>query len=118
MRVEPTAEGAVAPPKPRKRKHLRQYYEDNKVAIIADYQAMGLRVFLKKWKQSTSNWAALKREWEVPGKARGGRMFGTRPAKEPAGDILQTTRDPDRDHYMMLLGYQQAVRDILKIPPG
>jgi len=120
MQVEPTAEGAV-PPKPRKRKLLKQYYEDNKVAVIADYQAMELREFLKKWRLSTANWATLKREWEVPGKARGGKTPKTRPEKKDRLDDRQQTgkQSPqditEHEHYLMLLGYRHAIREILGI---
>lgn len=54
------------PPKPRGNWALHRYYQENRQAIVADYQAMKLRDYLKKWGMSPGTWAKLRADWEVP----------------------------------------------------
>lgn len=59
------------PPRPKKRKQWPQYFEDNKEAIIQDYQVLRLKQFFTKWHISTNLWIELKERWNVAGKSRG-----------------------------------------------
>lgn len=68
----------VVPPKPKKRKDLWKYYEQNKEAMIADYQSMRVSSFFIKWGLSPLTWQKLKQKWGVPNKRR-----GVKPAKSP-----------------------------------
>ena len=68
---------AGVPPRPRKKKQLRAYFEKHKEAILADYYAMGRLDFFKRWGISAATWAELHREWGVTLKGQGGRRKGT-----------------------------------------
>ena len=56
------------PPRPKKRKQLRKYFEQNKEAIIADYRSMKLVLFYRRWGISTNMWLTLKQDWGILGK--------------------------------------------------
>lgn len=56
------------PPRPKKRHQLSKYYEDNKEALLHDYQNLTLREFFAKWHLSTVYWGKLKVRWEVQAK--------------------------------------------------
>lgn len=109
------AERAV-PPRPNRRANHPAYYEENKEAILADFTALKLLDFLKKWKISTFTWQKLKRKWEIKSKQTG--RPNTRPgnlnatAKHSTGDVDVSLTEHER--YLILLGYQQAVREFLR----
>ena len=67
---EGTVEEKAIPPKPRKRKKLWEYYEQNKEAMIADYQSMRVSSFFKKWGLGSLTWQKLREKWEVPNKGK------------------------------------------------
>jgi len=58
------------PPKPKERKKLDAYWEENKEAILHDYRTMKLRDFFHRW-MSVSTWIKYKKRWGVKGKQRG-----------------------------------------------
>lgn len=61
---------AVAtPPKPKKRSLLQKYFEENKEAILQDYQNLKLKEFYAKWHMSSTTWLRLKRDWGIQRKA-------------------------------------------------
>lgn len=45
----------------------RRHFERNKEAMIADYRAMKLTDFFKKWHISSATWSKLRQAWEVVG---------------------------------------------------
>ena len=57
------------PPRPKGKRQLGQYFEDNKVAILQDYQSLKLKEFLAKWHMTSTTWTKLKRGWELLGKS-------------------------------------------------
>lgn len=57
------------PPRPKGKKKLWQYFEDNKEAILQDYQNLRLKEFYAKWHMTSTTWTKLKRDWELPGKS-------------------------------------------------
>ena len=55
---------AAVPPKPKK-DQLLQYFNDNKEAILRDYQNLKLKEFYAKWHMSSTAWRKLKVSWRV-----------------------------------------------------
>jgi len=100
-------------PKPKKRKDNWGYYEQNKEAILADYLLMKLLIFLERWHMTTRTWQMLKKKWEVKNKWKGS---GIRKPKEDKPSTADKEVAPLTEHerYLLLLGWQQAVREILK----
>lgn len=103
------------PAKPSKRSKLDAYWRKYAAEIMADYNSMQLRKFLKRWHMATTTWTGLKKLWEVPKKAR---VLGVRSGKvaklpKPAKDVALSLSEHDR--YLILQGYQQATREFLKI---
>lgn len=96
--------------KPEKRKRRREYFEQNKEAMLADYYLLPIGEFLKKWALSSTTWVNLKRKWNVVSKNT--RLTGTpilRDVKLPSPHDLT-----EHERYLVLLGYQMAVREFLK----
>lgn len=60
-------EAPPVPPKPRKRKLRKKYFEDNKGAILRDYKKLKLKEFLARW-MAVNTWMRLKKEWGIQGK--------------------------------------------------
>lgn len=107
------------PEKPKKRKLLWKYYDEHKEAILADYQSMPLVKFFERWSIWSSTWDRLKERWQFEGKGKGsgqrkGRRTDIKPPKSPKTDESQVVELTERERYLVLLGYQQAVREILK----
>lgn len=102
------------PLRPSKRKKLDEYLEQNKEAIIGDYNSMPLREFFIKWHISTIKWGKLKKLWAVPSKGYMRKSTGrSKTVKEPIADDAQVVPLEEHERYLMLLGYQQAVREFL-----
>ena len=57
------------PPRPKGERQLGQYFEDNKEAILQDYQSLKLKEFYAKWHMSSAAWTKLKRDWKLLGKS-------------------------------------------------
>ena len=102
------------PPKPSIRKKLAAYYEENKDVILADYSAMKLTPFFAKWRINSKVWGELKEKWAVANK---GRSIGKRAHDN---DWVKTGKHgpqgrglTEHEQYLVLLGYQQAVREFL-----
>jgi len=57
------------PPRPRGREQLRLYFEENKEAILQDYQSLKLKGFYAKWHMTSTTWTKLKRDWKLLGKS-------------------------------------------------
>jgi len=57
------------PPRPKGKKQLWQYFEENKEAILQDYQSLKLKEFYKKWRMTSTTWTKLKRDWNLLGKS-------------------------------------------------
>ena len=55
------------PPRPKKRKLIWKYFEDNKEAILHDYQNLKLMDFFVRWHMATTTWQKLKRDWGIQG---------------------------------------------------
>lgn len=53
------------PRRPKKRGLHEEYFEQNKEAILADYQSLRITDFLKKWGISSTTWLKLKIKWEA-----------------------------------------------------
>ena len=114
------------PEKPKKRgEKLKAYWENNKTDILADYQSMPLREFFKRWHIATTTWPKLKELWHVESKwgSRGAKVEAPRPAQEkasPGGVALEAVnlaKHTEHEKYLILLGYQTAIREMLKIIP-
>lgn len=61
-------ETSPAPPRPKRRGQRIQYFEENKEAILQDYQNLKLKEFYNKWHMTSATWTKLKRDWKLPGK--------------------------------------------------
>ncbi|MDP2731051.1 MAG: hypothetical protein Q8O55_11310 [Dehalococcoidales bacterium] len=57
------------PPRPKGKRQLGQYFEDNKGGILQDYQSLKLKEFFAKWHMTSATWTKLKRGWELLGKS-------------------------------------------------
>ena len=55
---------AAVPPRPKK-SQLSQYFNENKEAILRDYQNLKLKEFYAKWHMSSAIWTKLKGSWRV-----------------------------------------------------
>lgn len=108
-------ERAPVPPRPKKRKKLWEYFEQNKKEIIADYQSMILRDFFKRWGITTVTWKKLKDKWKISTKGPGARTVKSLEADSPKVDELALN---EHERYLVLLGYQQAVREFIKARHG
>lgn len=88
------------------------YYEEHKDAIIADFYGMSTLEMVKRWAMSVSTWTKLKGKWGVKSKRR-----GQRPKRQnqepPADEDTGTAPLTEHERYLILLGYQQAIREIL-----
>ena len=100
------------PTRPKKRKHLRKYFEKNKEAILADYTSMKLKDFFKRWGISTNMWIELKKDWSVQGKhnLHATRKKSESPPEDPPDDGSLT----EHERYLILVGWQQAAREFMK----
>lgn len=103
---ENTVEERVVPPPPKKGKKRWAYYEQNKEAILADYYSLKLMEFFKRWRITSTTWLKLKKLWGVINKQK--RIKPRAPV--PDNQIELT----EHERYLILLGYQQAVREFLK----
>ena len=114
---------AEVPPKPSgKRAKVQAYWEKNKEDILVDYGTMKIRDFLKRWHIPTTTWPKLKKLWGVESKGhRGGWPVKAPAVKAPAvkeeekpapGVDVSLT---EHERFLVLLGYQQATREFLKI---
>ena len=103
------------PARPKKKKQLRKYYEQNKDAIVADYNLMKLLLFFKKWGIGSTAWTKLKAEWGVPGKNKSPRAVpaAAKPEAVPE-ELLVDVSLSEHERYLILLGWQQAAREFLK----
>jgi len=90
-------------------KAIRKYRKENKAAMLHDYYTMTLKDFFQKWSISSATWSGLKKDWEVTGKGWGHSM-----PKEPPVAGSEPDQLTEHDHYLMLLGYQMAVREIFE----
>lgn len=79
----PEVEGV--PARPKKRKELRGYYEENKEAVLRDYYSKRLLDFLRDWHLSVAYWTKLKKEWQVKPKERPRPVRKTPTAKPSLG---------------------------------
>jgi len=105
--VEPKAERVAVPKRPKKRKELFKYFERNKEDILVDYQFMKLIDFFHKWGFTSNTWTKLKKRWGIAGKR------GPKPtSQEETGHKIDGKALSEHDRYLILLGYQQAVREI------
>ena len=110
------------PPRPKKRKQLRQYYEQNREAILADYNSMTLLPFYRRWHISTKAWMGLKTDWSVQGKHKAHAskkvvaLASTEEAPVAPESIARSVDAPltEHEHYLVLLGWQQAAREFLR----
>lgn len=110
-----TAGEGVVPPFPKKRKERRAYFEQNKEAIIADYYSMKLLDFFKRWRITTGRWLKLKIQWGVERKDSKRLKQVGKPAPKPVEQAAEdVTAMTEHERYLILLGYQQAVREYLR----
>jgi len=124
-KTEPTVQEEVPaapemPTKPKKKKQVGRYYEQNRELMISDYKSMTLVNFFRKWGMSSPTWMKLRALWGVPKKGRGGtaRMPAS-PLKEPPRDDPGSKSEEEiaalKIEVEHLRGYQQAVRDIFGV---
>ena len=106
-------EKALVPTRPKKRKQLWAYFEQNKEAILADYHSMKLLEFFKSWGITSASWLKLKKLWGVQNKGKG---TGPKTVKRPSADDTQGLTEHER--YLILVGYQMAIMDFLKVNPN
>uniref|UniRef100_A0A6M3IRS5 Uncharacterized protein n=1 Tax=viral metagenome TaxID=1070528 RepID=A0A6M3IRS5_9ZZZZ len=66
--VDSCIQQETVPPRPRRGKLGRKFYEDNKEAILRDYQDLTLKEFYAKRAIWAGTWTALKRAWGIQGK--------------------------------------------------
>ena len=111
------AEREPVPTRPRKRKQLRKYFEQNKEAILVDYNSMKLKDFFKRW-ISSSMWTKLKADWGIQGKYKklGSKKVWAFENPEATGPVATNVDAPltEHEHYLVLLGWQQAAREFLR----
>ncbi len=89
-KTEPaTVEQPPVPPRPKKRKLLWKYFEDNKDNMIADHQSMRLIDFLDRWHICSGTWQKLKEKWNVSSKLKNGRPRSRKQAPPPAEDKVK-----------------------------
>lgn len=92
-----TAPQSATPPEA-KRYRNAAYFEENKEAIIKDYEALSLKEFYGKWHINSGAWTKLKRGWGI-NKGKAPRMAEPEPkALEPetkmsAGETNQPPSD-------------------------
>ena len=88
-------------------------FEKDREQVLADYADMRLNDFYSKWHLNSTLWGHMKKLWEVKGKRPGygqGEPVEKSANKKPEGTAPLT----EHEQYLILLGYQQAVREILK----
>ena len=110
------------PARPKKRKQLPKYFEQHKEAILADYNSMKLKDFYKRWSISTTGWTKLKKDWGVQGKNKklGSKKIeaSANPEEKPETPeaVARSVEAPltEHEHYLVLLGWQQAAREFLR----
>ena len=112
------AERKPVPEKPKKRGKMPAYWKDNKEDILADYYFMTLSKFFERWSIAPQTWQALKELWEVRNKT--GNKAGPREKASPGGVALEAVnlaKHTEHEKYLVLLGYQTAIREMLNIIP-
>lgn len=87
---------------------IAKYREENKEAIMADYYAMDYAAFLERWNIPDGSWPGLKRKWNMASKPWK-KMRDGKAGVDP-GDVSLS----QRDQYLILVGYQQAIRELIK----
>jgi len=87
----------------------RQYKDE----VIADYNRMLVRKFLRKWNLSSNTWGMLQKEWEVPGKSRTHSRLHKDKTEESQqkSDKLRQVRIVQEHSPAYWQGYRQAVMD-------
>jgi len=112
---ERTVETGAIPPKPKKRGKVWEYFDQNREAMVADYHSMKLMDFFKKWAITSNTWLRLKKKWGVENK---GKKRPKKPKKTTTKAVKKTTSEDvaltEHERYLILLGYQQAVREFLR----
>lgn len=98
--LEKPAATELLPPKPKSRKKWRDYYEQNKEHIIADYKSLRLRDFFNKWHLSSAYWTKLKKEWAVAAKGHRNRYtsrkgIGIKSGKQAAATNVKLPPFPE-----------------------
>lgn len=111
-----TEERGAIPPKPKNRKKVWGYYEKNKEAMVADYNSMRVSSFFLKWGISSQTWPKLKKKWGISNKTKG---RGSKQVEKTTQRVVKETTSEDtalteHERYLILLGYQQAVREIFR----
>lgn len=103
-----------APTKPKDKRTIGGYWEKNREAMTADYQSMRVSSFISKWGLSSTTWQELKNKWGVPNKIRGRAKATKSSIPEPSEQATDAALT-EHERYLILLGYQQATREFLKI---
>jgi len=78
---EPEKSPPEVPPRPKKRRQLQQYFEQNKEAILTDYYSMRLMDFFVKWHLTSTTWIKLKKLWNAAPKLRVVAKRTSKPSK-------------------------------------
>ena len=116
VRQEPKPDTIFEPPvRSIKRRHTTQErIELHKDEVIADYYAMQVRDFLKRWGLDNKIWAKLKIEWEIAPKPRGPyrpRKKGNRSEEIQPRSAEYPRITPSAESLDYWRGYRQAVLD-------
>ena len=99
----------------------QEYFEQHKEEIIEDYNTMTLIAFYDRWHISTVKWIELKKLWGVEGKRKPKVNSQIEPQFNAVPDAHKLDIKPPKDtaplteheHFLLLLGWQQAIRELL-----
>lgn len=80
---------STIPPRPASPYKMRQYYDDNKEAILRDLKELGEKGMLKRWGISQATWLCHRKDGRKQGVAL---RFGIIPTEEPAA--LEPEKSP------------------------
>ncbi len=71
LATEKSTPGIVPPPAtPATPRRSREWFEQNKTAILKDYYDLKTSPFLHKWELSSGTWQNLRKRWQVKGKRK------------------------------------------------
>ena len=92
-------------PKKMTKHEKSRFIEEHREEILEDIGRLGKGEVCKKWGFSGTTYFMLKR-----GEAKAGKQPGAKVPSKPS-EVVELS---EHEHYLVLLGYQQAVREILK----
>uniref|UniRef100_A0A6M3KP82 Uncharacterized protein n=1 Tax=viral metagenome TaxID=1070528 RepID=A0A6M3KP82_9ZZZZ len=111
------------PPRPEKRYQMRQYYDDNKEAILADLEHLGEREMRMRWNISQATWRTNQNGTVVGLSVRWGLIPGVltnepKPGKSKTKSAVTETVTSGNDLNIQLAelrGWQAAAREFMAL---